>query len=125
VVRAALQRGSAEARDQIAGEKWRIAGHGRYPVETRLRKSAMQPCQRAGKTGDCVRDHAVTERCITFKILIGVDQQFVDLRGKTLDDPLHHGLAVQRLQPFVHAAHAPALSAREHDARDRRDVTVG
>ena len=51
----------------------------------------------------------------------GVDKGLQPLRGRpmvawVLERPGHHWLAAQGLQALVHAPHAPALAAREHDA---------
>jgi hypothetical protein len=78
----------------------------------------MQSGERAGKSGDVIRDHAVTERRIALQILVGIDQYFRDLRRQPLQHPLDHRPAAEKLQALVHAAHAAALPAGEDDAGD-------
>jgi hypothetical protein len=53
-----------------------------------------------------------------FNILVGVDQQFIDLRGEAFDDVLRHWFAAQQLQALVDAAHASALATGQQNAGD-------
>ena len=114
---AALQR-RTEARDQIVRQERRIARYGRHQIVPRFRQAAVQSRERTGKTADDIRNDVIAERCIGVEVLVGVDQQFVDLRCEALDHPLHHRLAAQRFEAFIDAAHAPALAAGKNDAGD-------
>ena len=81
-------------------------------------QAAVQSRQRAYKTTDGIRDDAISKPLILFNILVGINQQFIDLRGEAFDDELRHRFAAQQLQALVDAAHAPALAAGEEDAGD-------
>jgi hypothetical protein len=58
----------------------------------------------------------MTEGFVAIEILIGVNDDLVNLRRETAEHVLHHRLSVQLLQPLVDAAHASAKAASEDDA---------
>src|SRR6478609_5543800 len=80
------------------------------------RKSSVQAGKRAGEAADMVADDAVPERGVALEVLVGIDDDLVDLRREPRQHMLDHRLAMQRLQTFVDAAHAAAEAAGEHDA---------
>ena len=84
----------------------------------RVRERDVQARERPGESADRVGDHAVPERGVVVDVLVGVDQHLVDLRREALEHVRDHRPAVERDQPLVDAAHAPALSAGEHDTGD-------
>jgi hypothetical protein len=51
-------------------------------------------------------------------LLVGIDQQRPNLRRQTLDHPGRQRSPAQFLQALVHATHAPAEAAGEHDTGD-------
>ena len=53
-------------------------------------QAAVEARQRADKTADRVGNDAISKSLILFNILVGVDQQFIDLRGEAIDDVLRH-----------------------------------
>ena len=57
-------------------------------------------------------------------ILVGIDDDIFYLRGEALDHVRDHRPAIQQLQALVHAAHATALAAGQHDTRDFQTVCV-
>src|SRR3990170_1924484 len=81
-------------------------------------ESGMQAGERAGEAADRVGYHAVAVFFVGRQVLVGVDEDLVDLRGEAREHPFDHRLAAQRLQALVDAAHAAALAAGEDDAGD-------
>lgn len=82
----------------------------------------MQAGQRPGKTGNLIGDHPMAEGGVALGILVGVDQQFIDLWRQALGDPGRHRPAMQDLQSLVDATHAPAKAAGQHDTGNARAV---
>src|SRR5688500_7720162 len=80
--------------------------------------------ERAGEAGDFIRDYR-SEATVLFQVLVGVDDDLVDLRREALDRPLRHRLAAQELQALVDAAHAAPLAAGEDDPGDAIAVRPG
>ncbi|MNC92764.1 hypothetical protein D3C83_92540 [compost metagenome] len=85
----------------------------------RLGEAPVQAGERPGEPRYFVRDDPVTEAGVGFDVLVGVDQELVNLRPEALDDPGHHRPAAQRLQPLVHAAHAASLAAGQDHPGDQ------
>ena len=105
-----------QAGNQIGRQEGRIAGGGGDQRVRRRRQRGVQPGQRAGEIGNLVGHDAVAEGGVTLAILVGVDQQFVDLRRQSLDHPGHHRPSAQFLQALVDATHAPAEAAGQDDS---------
>ena len=82
------------------------------------RQRGVQPGQRAGEIGNLVGHDAVAEGGIALAVLVGVDQQFVDLRRQPFDYPGDQRPATQFLQALVDAAHATTETAGQDDARN-------
>src|SRR5437764_15220564 len=76
----------------------------------------MKAGERARESGKGIADDGIAKCRVTVGVLIGVDHEAVHLRRQSLDHVLHHWLAVELDQALVDAAHAAALTAREHDA---------
>ncbi len=108
-----------QARDEVARQVRRVAGRGCDQPMARLGECALQSRERTRKAGQRVGNDAVAKLRITIDVLIGVHEQFVDLRGKALDDPGDHRSAPKLLQTLVHAAHTAALTARQDHASDQ------
>ncbi len=107
-----------EFRHQIQRQKGGVAGCGDDQRMRGFAEAAVQAGEWTDKTTDRVGNDAVSKCLILFNILVGVDQQFIDLWGEAFDDVLGHRFAAQQLQALVDAAHAPALAAGEEDAGD-------
>ena len=91
------------------------------------RQPGMQAGERAREPADGIRDDRHAERGVAVEILVGVDQHVADLRREAPKHMRDHWLACEFDPSFVDAAHASALAAGEHDARDvsGRDHDVG
>src|SRR5256885_4883222 len=83
-----------------------------------MREPALEAGERSGEPLDLVGDHAIAEPRVRIRVAVGVDEELVDLREEPLDRVHRHRLAAEVLEPLVHAPHAAALAAREHDAGD-------
>ncbi len=57
----------------------------------------MQAGQRTGEVGDLIWYDAMAEGGVALAVLVGVDQQFIDLRRETFDDVLRQWLTIQKL----------------------------
>jgi hypothetical protein len=57
----------------------------------------MQAGQRTGEVGNLIRYDAMAEGGVALAVLVGVDQQFIDLRRETFDDVLRQWLTIQKL----------------------------
>ncbi len=110
--------GSAQARHEVRRKEGRVAGHRGHQRAGSVREAALEPRKRPREARDLVGDHAVPVAGVRLGVAVGVDQQLVHLRGEALDHVRHHGLAAERLQSLVDAAHAAALAAGEHEAGD-------
>jgi hypothetical protein len=82
-------------------------------------KPALKTGERAGETCDGIANHRVPKLRVAFDVLVGVDEYFVDLRRKSLEDPLDERPATEELESFVHAAHAAASPSGQYDAGNR------
>ena len=78
----------------------------------------VQPRQRASEAADDVDKHRVPERFVLGAVLVGIDQDLVDLRPQPVEHVGHHRAPVERHESLVDATHPPALTSREHDAGD-------
>ena len=106
----------AQARHQVRRQERRVA---RYRDRQRMgsrAESGVQTRERAGETADAIAHHAVAEGRVALEVLVGIDDDLVDLRREARDHVLDHRLSAQHLQPLVDAAHAAAEAAGEDDA---------
>ena len=78
----------------------------------------VQPRERACEAADGVGEHGVSERLVLGAVLVGVDQDLVDLRAQSVEHMGHHRSPVERHEPLVDRAHAPALAPGENDPGD-------
>ena len=67
-----------------------------------------------------IGEHRVTERFVFGTMLVRIDEDLAHLRAQPIEHVTHHRRAAQRNETLVDAAHPPALSAGEHEARDTR-----
>src|SRR5204862_5943432 len=79
-------------------------------------EASVQARERAGEAADPVAHHPVTEGGIAFQVLVGIDNDVIDLRREAREHVLDHRSSVQRLQSLVDAAHATPEAAGEDDA---------
>ena len=105
-----------QPRDQIRRQERRVARNGGDQRLCRMREPHVQPGERARETLDRVGNDAKAERRVSIEILVGVDQDVVDLRREPVQHVSHHGSAVKGNQALVDSAHAPALATGEHHA---------
>src|SRR5512134_3039791 len=85
----------------------------RYGLE-----AGVQAGEGPGEAADLVAHHPMAVLFVALEVLVGVDDHLRDLGREALEYPFDHRPAAQRLEPFVHATHASALAAREHDSRN-------
>jgi len=116
-----------EPRDQIRRQERRVARNGGDQRLRRVREPHVEPRERAREALDRVGNDAKAERRVSIEVLVGVDQDVVDLRREPVQHVSHHGSAVKRHQALVDSAHAPALATGEHhaahSARRRRQAS--
>jgi hypothetical protein len=110
-----VERGG-EALDQVGGQEGRIAGRGDHEGVLRTRERRMQSRKRAGEAADVVAEHRVAEAPPGLEVLVGVDDQFVDLGGEARERMRRHRPPGELDQALVDAAHAAALAAGEQHA---------
>src|SRR5690242_8901991 len=82
----------------------KIAGHGRGDGPRDGGEPGVQAGERSGEAADFVAHHAMPEGAIALEVLVGIDDQLVNLRRETREHVLDHRLAVQELQALVDAA---------------------
>ena len=112
-----VQRGG-QALDQVGGQEGRVAGRGDDQRMSGARERRMQAGERAGEAADVVAEHRVAEGLPGLEVLVGVDDQLVDLWGEARERVRRHRPAGEFDQAFVDAAHAAALAAGEQHAGD-------
>src|ERR1022692_2798548 len=83
-----------------------------------MREAHVKAGEGADEATDRIRNDRKAERLVLVDVLVGVDQDVVDLRRKAFERVLHHGPAVKQYQSLVDAAHAPALSAGQYHTCD-------
>ncbi len=106
----------AQARDEVPGQKRRVAGRGDEQRRLAGEQSRVQAGQRAGEAGDAVGHHRVAEDGVLLQVLVGIDEEGIDLRRQALDRPRCHRLAAEGLQTLVASAHAATEAAGENQA---------
>src|ERR1041385_1351343 len=81
-------------------------------------EARVQTGERPGEAADLVGHQAVAEARVGVWCLVALKEVSAPPRREPLERPLRHRLAAQRLQALVDAAHAAALAACEHHARN-------
>ncbi len=105
-------------RHQVDGEVGAVAGHAHQVGRGALRQPGRQPGQRAGIVGQRIGAHRRAHRRVGVQVAVGIDQQGADLWRQPLQRMLGQRPALMQLQAFVHAPHAAAAAAGQHQAGD-------
>ena len=103
---------------QVVWNQGRIAGDGREIVGVCKPHGAGHAGQRSGVITDVVAHYWITERLVTLKIAVRIDDHAACLGPNTLNDMVDHGLAGKFDQPLVFASHALRAAAGEYDGGD-------
>jgi hypothetical protein len=110
--------GGGQALDEVRGQEGRVAGRGDHERVARAHQRGMQAGERTGEAADVVAEHRMTEGLPGREVLVGVDDQLVDLGGEAGERVRRHRLPGELDQALVHAAHAAALAAGEQHPGD-------
>ena len=110
--------GGGEALDEVGGEEGRVAGRGHHERVAGAHERRVQAGERAGEAADVVAEHRMTEGLPRRRVLVGVDDQLVDLGGEARQRVCRHRPPGEFDQALVHAAHAAALAAGEQHPGD-------